>query len=150
MAEIYFYHLEREPAEDVLAVLIAKGLQRDLRMSVESPDRESLARLSEKLWSLEDVAFIPHGMADEADAASQPVLLSMTDNNANASTFRFFINGAEPAETEAYERVSILFDATDAAALEKARGLWRGLKSDRHVMSYWRQSGQGGWEKQAG
>ncbi|MFO1034131.1 MAG: DNA polymerase III subunit chi [Hyphomicrobiales bacterium] len=96
MAEIYFYHLEREPAETLLVTLLAKGLQRGLRMSVESPDAESLARLSERLWASEDVAFLPHGLAGEANATHQPILLAASNDNANGSSFASTSMGQSP------------------------------------------------------
>lgn len=149
MAEVWFYHLEREPVEDVLPGLLARGLQRGLRLAVQSPDPERLKRVSERLWAHEDVAFLAHGDASTPLPALQPIYLTATDENPNGAAYRFFIDGAEPQSLEGLARASIMFDGSDAGAIEKARAAWRRFKAEGHSISYWKQDEGGRWVNQA-
>ncbi len=149
MAEVWFYHLEREPVEDVLPGLLARGLQRGLRMAVQTGNAERLKILSDKLWALEDVAFLAHGDAATPLPEVQPVYLAAGDENPNAAAYRFFIDGAQPADIGNLSRASILFDGTDASAIDLARALWKRFKSEGHAISYWKQDEQGRWKDQA-
>ena len=149
MAEVWFYHLEREPVEDVLPGLLARGLVRGLRLTVQSPNAERLKLLSDKLWGLEDVAFPAHGDAATPLPKEQPIYLTTTDENPNASAYRFFMDGAEPADLANFTRASVMFDGSDASALEQARTLWKRCKAEGHNISYWKQDEQGRWKDQA-
>lgn len=149
MAEVWFYHLEREPVEDVLPGLLARGIQRGLRMAVQSPREERRKLLSERLWGYEDVAFLAHGDAATPSPARQPVYLAVADENPNAADYRFFTDGAEPAALNGLTRASIMFDGNDAAAIEQARALWRRFKAEGHAISYWKQDENGRWVNQA-
>lgn len=150
MAEVWFYHLEREPVEDVLPGLLARGWQRGLRMAVQSPDADRLKHLSERLWALEDVAFLAHGDAATPFPERQPIYLATDHENANAAAFRFYVDGAEPANVGDLSRASIMFDGSDESAVEHARALWRRFKAEGHTISYWKQDADGRWLNQAG
>ena len=149
MAEVWFYHLEREPVEDVLPGLLARGLQRGLRLAVQSPGEERLKALSERLWAYEDVAFLAHGDAATPLPDRQPIYLARADEDPNGADFRFYLDGAEPASLEGLTRASIMFDGNDAAAIEQARALWRRFKAEGHAISYWKQDENGRWVNQA-
>lgn len=149
MAEVWFYHLEREPVEDVLPGLLARGLQRGLRLAVQSPSQEKLKALSERLWGLEDVAFLAHGDAATPMPGLQPIYLSENGGNPNNAAYRFFVDGADPEDLSHLTRASIMFDGNDDAALDKARALWKRCKSEGHAISYWKQDEQGRWKDQA-
>lgn len=149
MAEVWFYHLEREPVEDVLPGLLSRGLQRGLRLAVQGTSAERLKLLSERLWAFEDVAFLAHGDAATPSPALQPIYLSLDDANPNGAGYRFYIDGAAPAALEGLARASLLFDGNDEAAREQARALWRRFKSEGHSISYWKQNETGGWVNQA-
>ncbi len=60
------------------------------------------------------------------------------------------IDGADVAADEvlALERVCILFDGNDDAAVEQARGQWRALTEAGCAAQYWSQE-QGRWAKKA-
>ncbi len=149
MAEIWFYHLEREPVENVLPGLLARGVQRGLRLCVQSPDAESLTALSEKLWSFEDVAFLAHGAQGDPQPEHQPIYLATGGENPNGAGYRFFIKGAAPDDVGQLSRASILFDGNSSAAVEQARQLWKRFKAEGHTISYWKQDEQGRWKDQA-
>ncbi len=150
MAEVWFYHLEREPVENVLPGLLARGLQRGLRLAVQSGDAGMLKLISEKLWAFEDVTFLAHGDSNTPMPQHQPIYLATGPENPGNAGYRFFIGGSEPENMDGLARASILFDGNDAGSIDHARTLWRRLKADGHTISYWKQDDTGRWQNQAG
>jgi DNA polymerase-3 subunit chi len=146
--EVWFYHLERTGLDQALPELLQRTLARGWRALVRSPDPQRLEHLDGWLWSFRDEAFLPHGLANEALAERQPVLLTSGGDNPNGAQALFLLDDAEPGELEGFERCLILFDGRDEAATASARRRWSELKAANPV-SYWRQSAEGRWEKQA-
>ena len=71
--EVWFYHLEQSPVEEVLPDLLEKTLARGWRALVVSPDERRIERLDEQLWTERPSSFLPHGKADDGGAENQPV-----------------------------------------------------------------------------
>ena len=147
--EVWFYHLERTALDQALPELLEKTLHRGWRALVRSPEPGRIEHLDGWLWTYRDDSFLPHGLADEPEAERQPVLLTTGESNANAAQALFLLDGATPGDLAEYERCLILFDGRDATALQDARARWRELKAGGRPVSYWKQSEQGRWEKQA-
>jgi len=147
VTEVWFYHLERTGVEQALPELLERALARGWRALVRTRDPQRLARLDEHLWTWRDDSFLPHGLADEPNAARQPVLLSTGFENANDAQALFLVDGAEPGDVAGYARCMVLFDGRDEAALAVARAQWSALKAAGGEMSYWKQQARG-WEKQ--
>src|SRR5215471_18070793 len=122
MTEIVFYQLQRQPLERVLPTLIEKSLERGLRVVVQAASEERVEALEAHLWTWRDDSFLPHGTWREAEAAQQPILLTVSDHNPNGATVRFLVDGAlMPENVAAYERVVLLFDGEDPDAVDAAR-----------------------------
>jgi DNA polymerase-3 subunit chi len=147
--EVWFYHLERTGLDQALPELLQKTLGRGWRALVRSPDPDRLEHLDGWLWSYRDDAFLAHGLDSEPNADRQPVLLTAQSANANASQALFLLDDADPGDLAGYERCLILFDGRDDAATASARKRWSELKGQGNTVSYWRQSPEGRWEKQA-
>ena len=136
MTEILFYQLNGQTLEQVLPPLIARSLERGWRVAVQASSDERIEALDAHLWTWRDDAFLPHGTWREAEAAEQPVLLTVNADNPNAAVVRFLVDGADmPADASAYQRLVLLFDGDDPEALETARTRWskrqkRGLRGD--------------------
>lgn len=148
MAEILFYHLTKGSVENVLPPLLEKSLERGWRVAVQSPLEERLAALDSYLWTCSEASFLPHGLASEKHAERQPILLTGRSDNPNGAQIRFLLDAAEPVAPESYERLVIVFDGHDEAALAAARAQWQALKAAGHAVTYWQQ-GERGWEKKA-
>jgi len=148
LAELWFYHHERARIENTLPELLQKLLGRGGRALVVSPDETRLDMLDQHLWSFRDDSFLPHGRADGPEPARQPVLLSPEPVNLNAATMLFCLDGADPGPIDGWERVIVMFEASDETALARARALWSARKKSQTVISYWRQGPSGGWERQ--
>lgn len=150
MAEVLFYHLERQSLEDVLPGLLERCLERSWRVVVQAGSDERVAALDAHLWTYRDESFLPHGTKkDGATAAGeQPVWLTAGDDNPNRATVRFLVDGAPLPDFAAYQRVVCLFNGADPTALEDARNGWRQVKGAGQTATYWRQSANGRWEQQ--
>jgi DNA polymerase-3 subunit chi len=148
MAEIYFYHLGDEPLERILPSLIRRGHERGIRMAIESAHADRLPKISELLWAVEDVAFLPHDFGED-DPQRQPIWLCANAENPNNATYRFFVDGAMPQNIDGLERALILFDSNSEEALVSAREEWKKRKSEGHAISYWKQDENGKWKNQA-
>ena len=148
MTEILFYHLQRQPIEKVLPVLIEKSLERGWRVAVQSASEERVEALDAYLWTYRDDGFLPHGTYKENTAAEQPVLLTVNAENPNGASVRFLIDGSSlPVDINGYERVVLLFDGEDPDALKAARTRWRHAKDQGFEVTYWQADEQGRWQR---
>lgn len=150
MTDVLFYHLQRQPLEAVLPTLVEKSLGRGWRVAIEVPDRERLAALDDHLWTYRDDSFLAHGTEADADAATQPVVLTTALDNPNGAAIRFLVDGATLGDAAgSYERIVVLFDGNDDEALAQARGQWRVARDAGYAVTYWQQDEQGRWQKKA-
>ena len=152
MTEVWFYHLETQPLDKVLPVLLQRSLDRGWRATVQATSIERLAALDTALWLFDEASFLPHAMKQDGNAAEQPILLTDDDENPNGAAIRFFVDRAAVApalQGRSYERAVLLFDGQDEEAVMNARGQWKALKEAGHAVTYWQQSDEGRWEKRA-
>ena len=149
MGAAFFYHLTRSPVEATLPMLIERALAAGWRVAVRLTGAERLAWLDEKLWLEPEDGFLPHGVAGAEWEAEQPVLLTLGAAG-NGAACLMALDGAEvaAAEAEAAERVCILFDGNDPAAVERARAQWRLLTGAGLSAQYWSEE-SGRWQKKA-
>lgn len=149
MTEILFYHLEVQPLDKVLPVLLERSLERGWRVVVQTGMSERLPDLDALLWTYRDDSFLPHGVAGTAFDDRQPVLLTSAADNPNGAQVRFFVERAVPsADLSGYERLVYLFSGHDPDAVTEARAAWRAL-GGAHALTYWQQDASGRWQKKA-
>jgi DNA polymerase-3 subunit chi len=146
--EVWFYHLERTGLDQALPELLEKTLARGWKAVVRTPEPQRIDHLDGWLWSYRDESFLPHGVAAEAMAGRQPILLTTGFDNPNGADALFLIDGAETGELAGYARCVVLFDGADEGQLTRARRQWTAVKAMGLPASYWRQR-ERGWEKQA-
>jgi DNA polymerase III subunit chi len=150
MTEILFYHLKGQTPEQVLPALLQKSLERGWRVVVQASSEERIEALDAHLWTWRDDTFLPHGTWRDAEAAEQPILLTLNEDNPNGAVVRFLIDGASmPGDTSGYQRLVLLFDGEDPDALETARARWSDAKSAGLEVTYWQADERGGWQRQA-
>ena len=146
--EVWFYRLERSGVDQVLPELLERTLARGWRALVRTVDDARLKTLDERLWAYREDSFLAHGRADEPSPERQPVLLTTEDENLNGAHALFLLDDAELGTLDGFERVVLIFDGEDEAALAASRGRWKEVRAAGHPVSYWKQTG-GRWEKQA-
>jgi len=151
MSEVFFYHLERRSLEDVLPELLERTLARGWRALVRTESSDRAQAIDTLLWTFSEESFLPHGQSGDGDPSRQPVLITIEPGNPNGAEVLFLIGGATPDDWNAisFRRVVVLFDGRDNAALTAARSAWARVRELGHDATYWRQSPQGKWEKQA-
>ena len=150
MTEVLFYQLKGQALEQVLPPLIQKSLERGWRVAVQASSDERIEALDAHLWTWRDDTFVPHGTWRDAEAAEQPVLLTVDEANANGAAVRFLIEGASmPGDVAAYQRLVVLFDGEDPEALEEARARWSKAKEEGFEVTYWLTDKNGRWQRQA-
>jgi len=149
MGAAYFYHLTESPLEAVLPGLIERARGAGWRVEVRGPE-DVVARLDEVLWTRPPDGFLPHGRAGGPHDALQPVILCGPGQAAgNAASCVMAVGGAGVAaeEVAAADRVCVLFDGHDGAAVAAARVQWKALTGAGCAAQYWAQ--EGGWKKKA-
>ncbi len=154
MTEVFFYHLERATLEDVLPGLLEKTRERGWKALVRAGSDERVATLDSHLWTYREESFLAHGLAREANASEQPILLTIADGNPNNAEVLFYVDGAATkdwsgTDVAAAKRVIVIFDGRDAEALEAAREHWKLAKVGGHEVTYFQQAASGKWEKRA-
>lgn len=148
MTEILFYHLQRHPLERVLPALVEKSLERGWRVVVQAASEERVEALDAHLWIFRDDSFLPHGTWREAEAAEQPVLLTVHDSNPNGAAVRFLVDGAPvPVDAAGYERIVLLVDGNDPDAVAAARERWSDGKAKGFEVTYWQADENGRWQR---
>lgn len=148
MGAVYFYQLKGSPLEATLPMLVGKARAAGWRVLVRGSDETLLKRLDEVLWQGPEDAFLPHGRAGGPHDADQPVLMGDVPSDGFACVMS--VAGADVSEQEvqALERVCILFDGLDDAALDHARGQWKALTDAGCQAQYWAQE-DGRWTMKA-
>ena len=148
MTEILFYHLQRHPLERVLPALVEKSLARGWRVVVQAASEERIEALDAHLWVFSDDSFLPHGTWREAEAAEQPVLLTVHDGNPNGAAVRFLLDGAPvPEDAGDYERIVLLIDGNDPDAVAAARERWSEGRAKGFEVTYWQADENGRWQR---
>lgn len=144
MTEIFFYHLERSTADQVLPNLLEKTRAKGWRALVKCADQPSLDAVDEALWTYREESFLPHGTS----GADEPILLTLEDERVNGAQAAFLMPGTqmETDSLRAFERCVLLFGHEDAPA---ARQAWRAFKDEGFAVTYWKQAPDGRWEKAA-
>lgn len=146
MAEYLFYHQTRTPFEVTVPALCGKALERGWRCVIRAPDAGLAKWLDDRLWMGEGEAFLPHGPAGGPHDADQPILLTTGPGAANAAQMLMTVGGAALDEGDAaFERVCVVFDGNDEAAVQVARDQWKQVTGAGQAAQYWSQE-SGRWE----
>jgi DNA polymerase-3 subunit chi len=153
MTETLFYHLERRSLDDALPGLIEKSLERGWRALIKAESADRAAAIDTQLWTYNDQGFLPHAQLGDGDAARQPVLITVEDENRNAAHVLFLVGGALPppwdgALANGVSRIVLMFDGRDTDALASARAAWKDAKAAGHDVTYWKENPSGKFEKQ--
>lgn len=150
MAPLAFYHLVDIPQERAAFQLLSKCRAQGWNVLVAGTDKDRLGALDERLWRIDEAAFLAHGMAGGAHDKDQPILLSVMMENTNNANVLMLVDGArvEPDQLGGFERAFLLFDGADPGALAAARSDWKRLAGQGVALTYWSQE-TGQWVQKA-
>ena len=147
MAEIGFYHLTKTALEPALGRLLTKVLASGQRAVVKASSEERVEALARALWTFEPNSFLPHGSAKDGYSEHQPVFLTTKPDVPNRASVLVLVDGAEAEPLSGIDRVLIMFDGQDQAALGQAREAWKTHQEQGDKLVYWQQTERGGWNK---
>jgi len=148
MTEVLFYHLQNITVENVLPPLLEKSLERGWRVVVQSTSPERADALDAHLWTYRDDSFLPHATWRVTDAADQPIVLAIEEDNPNGANVRFLVDNAVlPQDCQTYERMVLLFNGDDPDALAFARSTWTDCKTRGFEVTYWQADERGRWQR---
>lgn len=147
--EILFYHLQGRSLEQTLPQLLERSLQRGWKAVVRASSPERLKSLDDQLWTYADEAFLPHGVADDAQAAAFPIVLTQGAERLNDADVCFAVDGADLPESAGWTRAVLIFDGNDPDATARARQQWKDIKARGLTATYWQQTPEGRWEQKA-
>jgi DNA polymerase III subunit chi len=147
--EFWFYHLESQPLQAALPLLLEKTLERGWRASVRLSTPERLDTIDSALWTYRDDSFLPHGTARDGHAPRQPVFLTLDAANPNGAQALFLLETAIESEPARFARIVRLFGNADEEARALARAEWKAAREAGFEVSYWRQDASGAWKKAA-
>ena len=149
MAEVLLYHLERQPLERVLPVLIERTLARGWRAVVQAGSEERVEAISAALWTAGDeTPSSPTVPRVTATPILQPVWITASGDNPNGARVRFMVDGEFASDVSGLDRVIFMFDGRDEEMCERARQVWQDARAQGHDATYWRQDAGGRWQKQ--
>jgi DNA polymerase III subunit chi len=149
VTEILFYHLTESTLDQALPPLVARSLERGWRAVIQCGTEERRDALDTQLWTWSDESFLAHGTDREPHAEHQPVLLTLSVENANGAQIRFLVDGAEAPDLAGYARAVFMFDGHDEAQLGGARANWAAMKKAGHEVTYWQQGEDRRWVRKA-
>ena len=148
MTDIRFYHMERQPLEEVLPALLQKALENGHRVLVKTQTEQEAERLAEHLWTFRPDAFLPHGTKKDGRESAQPVFLTAGNDNPNGADVLIVTGGTESGDIAPYKLYCEVFDGRDEKQLTTARARWKSYKDSGHALTYWQQ-GEKSWEKKS-
>ncbi|MBU6461435.1 MAG: DNA polymerase III subunit chi [Bradyrhizobium sp.] len=148
MTEVLFYHLQGMTLENILPPLLEKSLARGWRVVVQSTSEERADALDAHLWTYSDDSFLPHATWRVGDAGEQPIVLIAGEGNPNRANVRFLVDSAAlPADSDAYQRLVLVFNGDDGDALAAARSAWTDCKTRGFEVTYWQADERGRWQR---
>jgi DNA polymerase-3 subunit chi len=144
--ECGFYHLLRTPLEPALGRLLEKALAGGHRALVRASSKERVEALNRALWTVDRDGFLPHGSAEDGEAAAQPIYLTVDEESPNGATVLVLVDGAEGDPAPPVERCLYMFDGNDADAVAQARRVWTRWRERGFRLVYWQQT-ERGWNR---
>ena len=135
---VLFYHITQSSVEVTARTLLEKALGAGWRVMLRGGDLARLDWLGQWLRLDPEDGFLPHALAGGPQDADQPVLLG-AGPIVNDAKGLMLIDGAGPlpGEAAALERVWVLFDGQNEAAVNAARGLWKAVVAENLPAQYW-------------
>ncbi len=145
--EIWFYHLERVPVEQLLTELLSKTLEKGWRAQVRLLSDERVKYFNSYLWTFRPDSFLPHGTESDGLFKRQPILLTTAKENLNNADVLFLVDGIHGEDLMSYKRCVTLLDGHDEKALSRARDFYKKSKADGLNVIYWQQGANGKWQQ---
>ena len=149
MTEIRFYHLQTQPLETALPLILQKALDGGHKIVVRAKDSKQVELLNDKLWLFRPDSFLPHGSEKDGNPELQPIWLTDKDENPNQADVLILTGQSDAQDIDGFKLCCEVFDGHDEEALTHARAKWKSYKDTEYDLTYWQQNNNGGWDKKA-
>lgn len=149
MTEIRFYHLQKQPLDTVLPIIVSKAYEKGHRILIRCADPQSVKTMDKHLWTFHPDTFLPHATDKDSDFEDQPIVITSADQNLNKADVVFLTQGTQWPDDDNVALYCDLFDGNDPEAVSQARERWKKTQDSDHKATYWQQSDQGRWEQKA-
>lgn len=137
-----FYLLGADRAEAIVPALAARVRGEGGRLLIVAAGEAERGALSRALWEAKPAAFLANGLAGEAHAERQPILVSDAAEPVNGARHLCLADG-EWRDCDGFERVFLL---VEEAALPAARARWRALGEAGGIeRRFWKRDKAGRW-----
>ncbi len=146
-ATTMFYHLQHKGLDESVTTLVTRACGQGLRCMIRCADPALTDHLDAKLWLGPAEGFLPHGQEGGPHDAQQPVLLGAGPIT-NAAQGLFLLAGATATQAEAatLNRIWLIFDGANPAAVAAARTEWTRMTGWGLAAQYWSDE-TGSWVK---
>lgn len=133
MSRVDFYILpESDPDRQKFAcALVQKAWKAGNRVCLLADDRDQAGRLDDLLWTFRDISFVPHALADSADAEGVPILISW-DTSPTADVL-VNIGDRLPSTTDKFDRIAEIVGG-DEGQRQAARKRYREYRQQGHEL----------------
>lgn len=124
MSRVDFYILPESDSDrqKFACALVQKAWKAGNRVCLLADNRDQAGRLDDLLWTFRDISFLPHALADSADAERVPILISW-DTSPTADVL-VNIGDRLPSATDKFARIAEIVGAGEdqrQAARERFR-----------------------------
>jgi DNA polymerase-3 subunit chi len=146
MAEIRFYHLQKQSLEQALPRILSKALDQGHKIIIKTK-KDTIEAVSELLWNTELDPFLAHGSVFEKNEELQPIYITDEEKNPNQADILILINGEAYNNMDKFKLCCEIFDGNNQDALSQARLKWKEYKDAKLNTTYWQEDAQGKWKK---
>ena len=148
MSEIRFYHLLTQGLDQALPAILSKGLSGGRRAVVLLGSDNEVRYFNEHLWTYSPDSFLPHGAKEDGHEKYQPVYLTAKPENPNGADMLVLWNQQDVPENIAdFTLCCDFLDGQNDDSVAAGRARWKAYKEAGHSVTYWQQTGTGGWEQ---
>lgn len=148
--EVRVYHLLTQTLEQALPAILMKALSGGRKAVVRFADDNEVSHFNSHFWTYNPESFLPHGAANDGQAAMQPVYLTDKAENPNDADMLVLCNQQTvPENIEDFALCCDFLDGRNDQSVEDGRSRWKQYKEAGYTLTYWQQTDTGGWEQKA-
>ncbi len=129
LPQVDFYILNNNrPPEMLTCQLAHKANEQGLKVQILARDEAMARAIDERLWTFNDISFIPHALVDSSDSDSVPVLISWTQPAPSHSDVLMNLRRECPADPERFSRIIEIVE-TDEESRQYGRERFRNYRN---------------------
>ena len=126
---IQFYHLLSTSRERAVPKLMQKALSSGSRVVIRMKSDAGIKAMSDALWTNDPAGFLPHGTVRDGAPESQPIFLTVADENPNGADILCVLDGGTSESLATYKKVLDVFDGSRDDEVAAARARWSQYKT---------------------